>query len=136
MGDSVTRRPGTPCRITGPFWNWDRHRTAMSTAKIYKSPVPSVPIPNVSLFTYIFSLSDRHPNPLNFPIVTDATVSVGIQVHQLKRLALRFGYGLVNHPSVKARRGDTICIFSPNSLPWVVGALGGKLPLFMLASAV
>ncbi|KAJ7575981.1 AMP binding protein [Mycena floridula] len=92
----------------------------------HPSPVPSVPLYHHSLFTHVFSLAKTHPGPLDFPIYIDAASSIGLTIPQLKNLALRAGYGLVNHPKVhlSRARGDVVCIFSGNCLSWTVCALG------------
>ncbi|KAF7316064.1 AMP binding protein [Mycena indigotica] len=67
---------------------------------------------------------------------TGTTITRG----QLKHLCLSLAYGLKEHPttSVFAKRGDTVLIFSPNSLAWPVllhGSLAAGLRCTLANSA-
>jgi len=100
--------------------------------KIYTSPFPATPLYNQSVFTYLFS-SASQPNSIGgydalAPAFIDAPTGTSISRAQLKQLALTMGYGLRNHPSLSAKRGDTVLIYSQNSLSWPVVLFGaGKL---------
>ncbi|KAJ7727010.1 AMP binding protein [Mycena maculata] len=96
---------------------------------IYKSSYPDVTIPKTSIFTHVFA--SRRPGDIGgFPgstkAFTDAASGTCITRQQLLDLSLRFGHGLRNHPrtSSSAKRGDTILIYSPNSLAWPVVLFG------------
>lgn len=100
--------------------------------KIYISPLESPPIPNTSVFTHVFS-STKPQNvgdyPGSGPAFIDAATGTAITRSQLKHLALSLGYGLRNHPttSPSAKRGDTLLIYSPNSLTWPVVLFGAGM---------
>ncbi|KAJ7735764.1 AMP binding protein [Mycena metata] len=96
---------------------------------IYKSPYPDVHIPKTSVFTHVFA--SRGPGDVGgFPGATKAFVDAASGAYltraQLRDLALTFGHGLRTHPATKplARRGDTLLIYSPNSLAWPVVLFG------------
>ncbi|KAJ6557890.1 AMP binding protein [Mycena capillaripes] len=91
--------------------------------RIYTSPVPDVPIVNMSIFTKLFA--SRSPGdvggfPGNWTAYVDAASGASVTRAELKNLALSFAYGLRSHPATQpfAKRGDTTLIFSPNSLAW------------------
>ncbi|KIL68813.1 hypothetical protein M378DRAFT_70443 [Amanita muscaria Koide BX008] len=93
--------------------------------KIYSSPVPSLPIVESSLYSHLFA--SAHPNlvgpfPASAPAFLDAASGTTVTRADLKRLTLAFGYGLLNHPQTAAKRGETILIFSANSLSWPVAS--------------
>ncbi|KAJ7697607.1 AMP binding protein [Mycena rosella] len=69
--------------------------------RIYSSEWPEVPIRSTSIFTRLFA--SQAPGDVGEP-------------------ALSFGYGLRDHPATRAsaKRGDTIMIYSPNSIAWPV----------------
>ncbi|KAJ7109643.1 AMP binding protein [Mycena crocata] len=96
---------------------------------IYKSPYPDTHIPKTSVFTRIFA-SQASGDVGGFPESTkafiDAATGTCITRAELLHLSLSFGHGLRNHPDTKpfARRGDTILIYSPNSLAWPVVLFG------------
>ncbi|KAK2463157.1 hypothetical protein APHAL10511_004812 [Amanita phalloides] len=95
--------------------------------RIYKSPVPSVPVVQRSLYTHLFASAD--PNlvgqfPGSTPAFVDAPSGTTLTRADLKRLTLAFGHGIRNHPQTAAERGDTILIYSDNSLSWPVVVLG------------
>lgn len=99
--------------------------------KIYTSPVPSVPIFKRSIFTHLFRSASLSPStedvggfPGSAPAFIDAVTGTTLTRAQLKNLALTFGYGLLNHPTIPLKRGDTVLIFSPNSLAWPVVLFG------------
>ncbi|KAF7326086.1 4-coumarate--CoA ligase-like 7 [Mycena kentingensis (nom. inval.)] len=107
--------------------------------RIYSSPYPARPIPRTSTFTFLLSASSRdserdgHSKSEayigNFPATrtafVDAQTGTSITRGQLRAMALAFGYGLqARFSPVGARRGDTVLVFSPNSLAWPVVLFG------------
>lgn len=109
-----------------------RHPTM--APRIYTSPVPSFPVVNTSIFTHLFSSSDDPNNiggyPGSAPAFVDAPSSTSITRAQLKRLALSLGYGLRNHPNTSLKRGDTVLVYSHNSLHWPVVLFGSGIVFF------
>ncbi|KAK0472310.1 AMP binding protein [Armillaria luteobubalina] len=95
-------------------------------AKIYPSPDPSLPIVSRSIFTHLLAqdgdLVGGHPASL--PAFVDSASGTTITRAQLRSLALSLGYALQNHPRIGAKRGDTVLIYSPNSLAWPVAVFG------------
>ncbi|KAJ7185871.1 AMP binding protein [Mycena filopes] len=96
---------------------------------VYTSPHPSVHIPQTSAFTHVFAsrgAGDVGGFPGTKKAFVDASSGAFITRAQLRDLALSFGHGLRTHPATKplARRGDTILIYSPNSLAWPVVLFG------------
>jgi long-subunit acyl-CoA synthetase (AMP-forming) len=100
--------------------------------KIYTSPLSPVPVHDRSIFTHLFNTS-KDPNdvggfPGSYPALVDAPTGTTLTRAHLKQLALSFGYGIQHHPNIRAKRGDTIMIYSQNSVAWPVVLLGaGKL---------
>jgi hypothetical protein len=100
--------------------------------KIYSSPFSPVPVRDRSIFTHLFNTSND-PNdvggfPGSSPALVDATTGTTLTRAQLKNLALSFGYGITHHPRIRANRGDTIMVYSQNSIAWPVVLFGaGKL---------
>lgn len=97
--------------------------------RIYTSPVSSVPSPPSSIITHIFSSPSGDPNTIGgYPGSTnafiDAESGTTLTRAQTKHFALSFAYGLRDHPTTAARRGDVIMIYSPNSLNWPVALFG------------
>ncbi|KAK7444255.1 hypothetical protein VKT23_015265 [Stygiomarasmius scandens] len=95
--------------------------------RIYTSPVPNLPIHEQSVFTRL--LSQDSPTSIGGQAATnvafvDAATGAKITRGQLRSLALTFGYALRNHPKINAKRGDTILLYSPNSLAWPVLVFG------------
>ncbi|KAJ6582989.1 AMP binding protein [Mycena vulgaris] len=96
---------------------------------IYTSPYPDVHIPRTSVFSRVFA--SQGPGDVGgFPGSTkafiDAASGTSITRAQLKDLSLSFAYGLRNHPNTRSfsKRGDTVLLFSPNSLAWPVALFG------------
>src|ERR1700710_685588 len=100
---------------------------------IYTSVVPSVPVPSTSIFTYLFSSPSGDPNtiggyPGSKPAFIDAPSGTTITRAHLKSLALSLAFGLRDHPTTSVKRGDTLLVYSHNSLIWPVLLFGsGKL---------
>ncbi|THU85047.1 AMP binding protein [Dendrothele bispora CBS 962.96] len=95
--------------------------------RIYTSPVPSIPVHEQSIFTRL--LSQDSPTsiagqPATNVAFVDAATGTQITRGQLRSLALTVGYSLRNHPKISAKRGDTILLYSPNSLAWPVVVFG------------
>ncbi|KAK1232165.1 hypothetical protein PQX77_004713 [Marasmius sp. AFHP31] len=95
--------------------------------RIYTSPTPSVPIPSCSIATLLFTSQPGQPSsyvgryPGHFPAFVDAKTGVTLTRAQVKSLAFQFGHGL---KTIGAKRGDTVLMYSPNSLNWPVVILG------------
>ena len=101
--------------------------------RVYKSSLPSVPIVARSVYTHLFSSQESNHNsdtnlvgqfPGSTPAFIDAISGTTITRADLKRLTLAFGYGIRNHPQIAVKRGDTVLIYSSNSLCWPVVLLG------------
>ncbi|KAJ7449083.1 AMP binding protein [Mycena galericulata] len=98
---------------------------------VYKSPFPDVDIPQSSIFTHLFaSRTPAGGDVGGFPGSTkafiDAASGACITRQQLLDFSLRFGFGLRTHPRTapSAKRGNTVLIYSPNSLAWPVVLFG------------
>ncbi|KAF5384518.1 hypothetical protein D9757_006442 [Collybiopsis confluens] len=99
--------------------------------RIYTSPCPPVPLFSRSIFTHLLSIDSKNDNliggyPAPETLFIDAATGTSLTRHQFRSLALKFGYGLTHDSRVKAQRGDTIMVYSPNSLAYPVFVLGGK----------
>ncbi|KAK7044888.1 4-coumarate--CoA ligase-like 7 [Favolaschia claudopus] len=97
--------------------------------RIYTSPFPDVPVDHCSLFTKLFR--SRGPNdvgghPESWTAYVDAASGTGLTRAQVKTLSLSFAYGLRDHPTTRplTKRGDTVLLFSPNSLAWPIVLYG------------
>ncbi|PPR03178.1 hypothetical protein CVT26_008027 [Gymnopilus dilepis] len=93
--------------------------------KIYKSPLPAPRLYDCSLFTHLFSSKDSSDVggfPGTTPAFIDAVSGTTITRAQLKNFAFSLGQGL--RTKLSAERGDTILIYSPNSLTWPVVLFG------------
>jgi hypothetical protein len=106
--------------------------------KIYKSHLPDHPILATSVYTRIFSprgSGDVGGFPPSRRALIDAASGTVITRAQLKDLTLSLGYGLRNHPNTRAlaQRGDTVLIYSQNSLAWPVVLFGCKTTLLRSA---
>lgn len=90
--------------------------------KIYPSKIPSVPLVDKSIFTHLFPKHDRFPGTSTAFIDTETGYT--ITRTQLKHLCLELAWGLRNQlpklGGVSLKRGDTVMIFSPNSIAWPV----------------
>ncbi|KIK09211.1 hypothetical protein K443DRAFT_671694 [Laccaria amethystina LaAM-08-1] len=89
--------------------------------KIYTASIPPVSIPNHSIFTHLF---DNTTYPGSAPAFIDASSATTLSRGQLKQLALCLGYALRTHPNLATKRGDTVLIYSQNSLVWPVVIFG------------
>ncbi|KAJ7215068.1 AMP-dependent synthetase/ligase [Mycena pura] len=112
--------------------------------RIYTSHVPDVQVHNTSIFTYLFGSSagpddvGGHSGSKNALI--DAATGTTITRSQLKDICLSFAHGIRIHLTTQpfANRGDTILIFSPNSLAWPVvihGAIAAGIRCTLANSA-
>jgi hypothetical protein len=101
--------------------------------KIYLSDLPLTPIVEESIFTYLMETTYHQYDPSGAAFV-DADSSIRITRVKLKQLALKLGYGLRNHvflPSqvdpgslTKLARGDTVMVFSSNTMSWPATVFG------------
>ncbi|KAJ7106027.1 AMP binding protein [Mycena crocata] len=99
--------------------------------QIYTSPLPDYPILSLSLFTRLFAPRTQAPGDIGgFPGSVKAFIDAGsgtsITRAELLHLSLSFAYGLKHHPNTSrfANRGNTVLIYSPNSLAWPVVLFG------------
>ena len=108
--------------------------------KTYNSNLPVVPIPDQSIYSFLFPEDDPHPS--ESPSFIDAITGFTLTRGDLRRLTLELAWGYCNElarlggPSLK--RGDTILIFSPNSVAYPVmlhGAFAAGLRATLANSA-
>ncbi|KAJ7149791.1 AMP binding protein [Mycena crocata] len=98
--------------------------------QIYTSHVPDVPVLSTSIFTRLFGSRHGADDVGGFPgsmkAFVDAATGATLTRAEVKKLALSFAYGLRDHPMTRqfAKRGDTLLIYSPNSLAWPVVLYG------------
>ncbi|ELU40892.1 AMP binding protein [Rhizoctonia solani AG-1 IA] len=92
----------------------------MPSASIYKSAYPDCIIPRESVFSKLFPKNPEFDEDL--PAFIDAVTGRTLSRGDVKDLSLRLAYGL--QKTLGIQRGDTIMIFSPNSLIWPVAMLG------------
>ena len=105
-----------------------RSPPALMAPRIYKSSLPSVPIVSRSVYTHLF---DPDLVPGSAPAFIDAVSGTTVTRADLKRLTLAFGYSIRNHTRIAAKRGDTVLIYSLNSLCWPVVLLGSGKQFFL-----
>lgn len=109
---------------------------------IYKSSHPDVSVPTCSIFTYLLS-SDSKGNiggfPGHFPAFIDAESGSTLTRSTLRALSLSLAYSLINgHTATPLKKGDTILLFSPNSITFplvLFGAIAGGLRVTLANSA-
>ncbi|KAG8738133.1 hypothetical protein FRC10_007255 [Ceratobasidium sp. 414] len=92
----------------------------MSSARIYKSSFPDYIIPRQSVFSKLFPKEPWYDESL--PAFIDAASGRTLSRGDVRDLSLRLAHGLRN--VLETKRGDTVMIFSPNSLIWPVAMLG------------
>lgn len=99
--------------------------------KIYTSPLPRPPLVHRSVFTHLFGSANGNPGdvggyPSSTPAYIDAATGTTLTRGQVKHLALSVAYGLKHHPATAdlTKRGDTVMVYSPNSLWWPVVVFG------------
>ncbi|KAF9075582.1 AMP binding protein [Rhodocollybia butyracea] len=96
--------------------------------RIYTSPYPSFPLESRSIFTHLLSVDPSNSKVGGFPAqgkaFIDAASGNTITRAELRSLALRFGYGLRHDSRIKAKRGDTVMLYCPNSLAYPVLLFG------------
>ncbi|KAG5642121.1 hypothetical protein DXG03_003592 [Asterophora parasitica] len=90
---------------------------------MYTSPVAPVPVAASSVFTHLFAADGDTVGgfPGAAPAFVDAATGTTLSRAATRTLALRLAHGLVHHG---ARRGDTVLLFSHNSLAWPVALFG------------
>ena len=82
--------------------------------RIYPSPLPPTEIPERSIFTQVFSKSDRIAS--DFPAFIDASTGTVLTRGTLYTKSLELGFGFRNVLSAtyggpKLKRGDTVLVF-------------------------
>lgn len=99
--------------------------------KIYVSPFPPVSVVNTSVITHVLATPQQSDPgfvgrfPGSSPAFIDAASGTTLTRAHFKELVLSFAHGLRHHSKVAANRGDTVLIFSHNSLAWLVILYGG-----------
>ncbi|KIK61144.1 hypothetical protein GYMLUDRAFT_997752 [Collybiopsis luxurians FD-317 M1] len=88
---------------------------------IYTSPLPDNPIVHRSVYTHLFSRTSLYP--WSQAAFIDAPTGATLTRAHVRDLSMSFGHGLRTRE--RAKRGDTILMFSPNSLCWPVVVFGG-----------
>lgn len=102
----------------------------MPKTKIYKSHVPRTYIPEESIFTHLF-VTRFNAAPHYSPAFIDGITGRLITRQQLRDFSLELAHGLRNEFSqhlggTPLERGDTVMIFSPNSICWPIAMYGSQ----------
>ncbi|QRV92769.1 AMP binding enzyme [Ceratobasidium sp. AG-Ba] len=92
----------------------------MSSVRVYRSFYPDYVIPRQSVFSKLFPKQPLFDESL--PAFIDAVDGRTLSRRDVKDYSLRFAHGLRN--VLQTKRGDTVMIFSPNSLFWPIAMLG------------
>ncbi|KAI0079315.1 AMP binding protein [Panus rudis PR-1116 ss-1] len=108
---------------------------------IYPSPHPKIEVAQESIWTFLFQTTfDRHPS--SAAAFIEASTGRSVSRGELKQLCLSFAHGIRDYfpkvGGVPLKRGDTLMIFSPNSLSWPImlyGSLAAGLPATLANSA-
>lgn len=94
--------------------------------KIYNSNIPPVPVYERSLYNHLFP--DNDPFPANTPAFIDSETGRSVSRGELRQLTLQLAYGLRNTlPTLGApqlTRGDTVMVFSPNTIAFPLMLFG------------
>jgi len=95
---------------------------------IYRSHVPNVPVHNRSIISHLFPsyAPAKHVGnyPEDLPAYIDALTGTTVTRAQTQKFAFALGYGLRNHEDLRAVKGETLMIFSQNSLAWPIALFG------------
>lgn len=86
---------------------------------VYTSQFPDVPLVKESLWTYLFNTIKLDPD---LPAFIDAPTGRTLTRRELRTLSLEFAHEA--RAQLGIHRGDTVLIFSPNSLAWPVVMFG------------
>ncbi|KAL5527262.1 hypothetical protein ACEPAG_6053 [Sanghuangporus baumii] len=95
--------------------------------KIYKSILPPVEIPDVSVYSYLFPRVDKYPE--NSPAFIDPDTGVTLTRGELRAKSRELAHGLRNtlHAKFggpKLARGDVVLVFSPNTVAYPILLFG------------
>lgn len=97
----------------------------MPAERIYTSHIPAPPLPETSVFQYLFPAPGA-PSPIpeaarnpELTMYIDGLTGRALKRGQLEDDALRIASGL---QQLGVKRGDTALLLSPNSVDWVVAA--------------
>ncbi|THH07289.1 hypothetical protein EW145_g3470 [Phellinidium pouzarii] len=108
--------------------------------KLYTSEFPPLHIPNTSIYTHLYPEKDRHPESL--PAYIDADSGGVLTRRDARCLTRDYAFGLRNELAsrggTRLQRGNTVMIFSPNSLAYpflLAGSLAAGLKITLANSA-
>ncbi|TCD66541.1 hypothetical protein EIP91_001262 [Steccherinum ochraceum] len=94
---------------------------------IYKSHLPSIQVPEESLYSHLFGTRFLDFPPSR-PAYIDANTGRTISRGDVRELTLSFGHGLKHafrsRGGVQLSRGDVVLILSPNSIAWPIMLFG------------
>lgn len=82
---------------------------------IYKSTIPSVPVPNIDLYTYLFQ--DNEYNKLrnkDAPLTIDGETGKSLSWNQIKKESGLLATGWTENVGLK--KGETVAVFAPNQV--------------------
>ncbi|GJJ12620.1 hypothetical protein Clacol_006863 [Clathrus columnatus] len=96
-----------------------KKKKASRMVRIYRSTDPKVDLPRCSIYTHLFS----EGYDLDKPAYIDAPTGQTLTRKDVRNLSLQFGWALRN--TLAQKRGDTMAIFSMNSIVWPILLLGG-----------
>ncbi|KAI8080208.1 uncharacterized protein B0P05DRAFT_509563 [Gilbertella persicaria] len=95
---------------------------------IYKATVPAVPIPDIDLFSFLFSPNEfNQSKDLDKPLTIEGETGKSLSWNQIRHQALHLAAGWTENVGLK--QGDTVAVFAPNQVNHTVlylSLLGAK----------
>jgi acyl-CoA synthetase (AMP-forming)/AMP-acid ligase II len=90
---------------------------------VYASQYPKLDLVSESVWTFVFKTTQYDPN---LPAFFDAATGRVLSRANLRDLSLEFAHGIRTRPPQGSRlfRGDTVMIFSPNTLAYPIAIFG------------
>ncbi|KAI8639567.1 hypothetical protein BD408DRAFT_445846 [Parasitella parasitica] len=95
---------------------------------IYKATVPSVPVPNIDLYSFMFNSNEfNQTKDLNRPVTIDGETGRSLTWNQIRERASCMATGWTENVGLK--KGETVAVFAPNQYDHVIlylSLLGAK----------
>lgn len=86
---------------------------------IYKATVPSIPIPNIDLFSFLFEKNEfNQVSDLNKPLNIDGETGKTLSWNEIRQESSLLATGWKQNVGLK--KGDRVAVFAPNQLDHAV----------------
>jgi acyl-CoA synthetase (AMP-forming)/AMP-acid ligase II len=95
---------------------------------IYKATIPSIPVPNIDLYSFLFNTNEfNQTKNLDAPLTIEGNTGRSLSWNEIRQKTSHLANGWTENVGLK--KGDTVAVFAPNQVDHAIlylSLLGAK----------